>query len=316
MPTKKKPAKKSAKKKLNTPSYKDATYQKQESYFNKLLGDFLANQTREKTKVATYFGTEGSPEKKAVTKDVKTAATRKVAKSLKELKTERKPIRKAEYKRLVAADKGKLTAKDIAKYKEMAKAHGRSKVALEKTVPVLEQVARNLKDIQAERKTVRKKRYQRLVKQYKVEGMSPQEKAYAKEQAKAFARKKVATTKGVQKYNTTKKTITPAQAAQAPTEGLYQRELRESRAKDLKNISSSYAGRGLLRSGLYAQKTADYEGEFNKQLAEMARQRSEQYGDISQRYQGFQREQELQREQARQQALQRAQARYTPTYGA
>lgn len=308
--------KKAAKKKVQAPSYKDATYQKQESYFNKLLSDFLANQTREKTNVATYFGTEGSPAKAAITKAVKEAATQKVKKSLPELKKERKPIRQAALKRLIKNDKdGHVTKAELAKYKEQAKAHGRSKVALEKTVPILEQVARDLKDVKAERKEVRKKRYQKLKKQYQVEGMSPQEKAYAKEQAKAFARRKVATTRGVQKYNTTTKTVTPAQAAVGQTEGLYQRELRQSRAQDLKNISGSYANRGLLRSGLYAQKTGDYETEFNKQLAEMARQRATQYGDISQRYQGFQREQELQREQARQDAVRRAQARYTPTYG-
>lgn len=97
--------------------------------------------------------------------------------------------------------------------------------------------------------------------------------------------------------------------AKPATEGLYQRELRESRTKDLKDIRDDYAARGILRSGLYAKRTADYEKEFGKQLGEMNRKRKSSYQELGQQRATFLREQSIQKEQARLEAIRRRAAR-------
>jgi len=101
------------------------------------------------------------------------------------------------------------------------------------------------------------------------------------------------------------KPLNVVEKGKPPTEGLYQRELREQRLKDLQDILDDYASRGILRSGLYAQKRGDYETEFGKQLSETNRQRLKQYGDLAAEARQFAREQELQREQARLDAIRR-----------
>lgn len=104
-----------------------------------------------------------------------------------------------------------------------------------------------------------------------------------------------------QVFNTTK--------GKDPTEGLYQKELREQRTKDTRDISSDYGARGLIHSGLFAQKHSDYETEFGKQLAEINRQRSKQYSDLAAEALAFAREQELQKENARLDAVRRRAAK-------
>lgn len=90
-----------------------------------------------------------------------------------------------------------------------------------------------------------------------------------------------------------------------PTEGLYMSELRNQRGKDLSDIADDYAARGIMRSGLYAKKLGDYNTEFGKQLDELYRQRSKQYGDIAADRRSFDEENSLQRENARLDAIRR-----------
>lgn len=93
------------------------------------------------------------------------------------------------------------------------------------------------------------------------------------------------------------------------TEGLYQRELRQDRDRDIDEILNDYASRGLLHSGLYAKKRGEYETEFGKQLAEINRQRSKMYSDLGTERTAFEREQELQKENARLDAIRRRAAK-------
>lgn len=179
------------------PVWQDTTYQKQISYYKKLLGDFLAQETRKKADVGTYYGTSG-------TADKKTTKTIKAPTML--------PVKKGN--KIVGWKRG---------YKNV---------------------------------------------------------------------KVTSTTKG-----------------KDPTDGLYQSELREQRTKDTGDIQSDYASRGLIHSGLYAQKRGDYETEFGKQMSEISRQRSKQYGDISSEHNAFLREQELQKENARLEAIRRRAAK-------
>lgn len=95
------------------------------------------------------------------------------------------------------------------------------------------------------------------------------------------------------------------QKAKAATEGVYQKELREQRSKDTVDIADDYAARGMIHSGLYAQKRGDYEKEFGKQMTEQGRQKSKQYGDLASSRTSFNRQQELEREQAKQDAIRR-----------
>lgn len=301
MPTKKK------KPKPKLPSYADSTYQNQLRGFDKVAADELANMLRSKGRIGEEYGTEGSAAVAAITEQIKKALTKSVAKNKKELHTERKPIRKAELERLIKSDKDhKVTKKELVKYKELAKGVARKKVSTTKQVPVMEQIAKSLEQLKKERAPVRKQRYQTLL-QRDLNGITAQERAAYKEKAKAFARKKVALTTPRQKYTTTTRTVTPAKAAQAATEGKFQRELRDSQARDLEQIQLNADLRGASTGGGLASAMGASTQEFQKQLAEINRQRANQYQDVASRYQGFQRQQELAKEQARQDAIRRRQ---------
>lgn len=185
------------------PVWQDSTYDKQISYYRKLLSDFLAQETRKKADVGTYYGTLGTPDKTKMEK---------------------------------------------------------------------QWLAHTVKPVY--RKT--------------------------KSGKKVFVGWKRA-----RAWNIKPKT----KKGKAPTEGLYQQELRAQRERDLRDISSDFGARGLIHSGLYGQKRADYETEFGKQLAEINRQRSKLYQDIAAERTAFEREQELQKENARLEAIRRRAAK-------
>lgn len=102
-----------------------------------------------------------------------------------------------------------------------------------------------------------------------------------------------------------KTTRTVKGSGKPATEGVYQKELRRTAKQDLSNIGEDYASRGILRSGMYAKKNADYNTEFGNQMNELTRKKTSAYGDISSERTTFQREQELQKEQARLEAVRR-----------
>lgn len=205
--------------KKKTPAWQDSTYQKQISYYKKLLADFLAQETRRKNEVGAYYGTLGTPDKK----------------------TAKKKNGKYVYK-TVRQKTGKRIPITVSVWDPKAKRRN------------------TYRTTKPEIKTTRVKQY--------------------------------ITEKGLD-----------------PTEGLYQRELREQRTKDKQDIQSDYGARGLIHSGLYAKKQSDYETEFGKQLAELNRQRSKQYSDIAAEHLAFLREQELQKENARLEAIRRRAAK-------
>jgi hypothetical protein len=93
-----------------------------------------------------------------------------------------------------------------------------------------------------------------------------------------------------------------------PTEGLFQQDLRTTANKDLGNIKDDFASRGVLHSGLFAQKNADYQTEFEKQLGEINRKKTQSYGDLQAQLLQFEREQQLQISQAKLEAARRAAA--------
>lgn len=201
------------------PAWQDSTYDKQISYYKKLLADFLAQEARKQAELGVYFGTLGTADK---TEDVKKGG---------------KPVYKTQRY---------YTGKRIPF-----------------TVNVYDPFAKKRNIYQSTKPEIKTKK----IKQTK-------------------------TTKG-----------------KTPTEGLYQKELREQRIRDLSDIRSDYGARGLIHSGLFAQKTGDYEKEFGKQLSEINRQRSKQFSDLADLRLAFQREQELQKENARLDAIRRRAAK-------
>lgn len=221
------------------PVWQDATYDKQVSYYKKLLADFNAQETLKRNDVGTYYGTLGTPDKVSYG----TYTSRYEKRGGKWVKR-KKPVQKELDKYVHSKYKSNYWKDSKGKW------HKRKK-------PIMK-------------------------------------------------------TGGVKKDKFGKPIQRPGKVTKQgldPTEGLYQRELREQRTKDTSDISSDYAARGLIHSGLYAKKRGDYETEFGKQLAEINRQRSKQYSDISSERTAFQREQELQRENARLEAIRRRAAK-------
>lgn len=105
------------------------------------------------------------------------------------------------------------------------------------------------------------------------------------------------------------KLLRAATAGSKASEGLYQKELAEARVKDKADITDDYAARGVLHSGIYAQKQGDYEKEYGKQVAETNRQKASKYAALNEDERDFMTDQELQREQARLEAVRRRAAK-------
>lgn len=105
------------------------------------------------------------------------------------------------------------------------------------------------------------------------------------------------------------KLLQAARAGSKASEGLYQKELAEARIKDKADITDDYAARGVLHSGIYAQKQGDYEKEYGKQVAETNRQKASKYAQLDEDERDFMTDQELQKEQARLEAVRRRAAK-------
>ncbi len=84
----------------------------------------------------------------------------------------------------------------------------------------------------------------------------------------------------------------------------------DQRVKDLQDIMNDFAARGLLKSGLYGQRQADYEKTYNTNLGNLSRNETTQLGDLGTEQTQFQRQQELQKETARKEAAARRAAKF------
>lgn len=244
----------------------DSTYARQLAQYRKLQSDFEAEQKRKAGETAQYYGTEATPEKKAaVTKKV--TRTQKVANPF-------SAHNKKRYDELVKAGKHK----QAAAYRRRATKAGTKRVTTEEP------------QYDVKKQLLGRKRHVQNVL------LNPGGKGPKKYKQKVSYTNEYKTTK------TPKYKVTPGVKA---TEGVYQRELRDTRTKDLGDIRNDYSARGLLRSGLYAQKNSDYEKEFGKQMAEISRKKASTYGQLGTEKRQFGREQEIQKEQARLEAARR-----------
>lgn len=83
------------------------------------------------------------------------------------------------------------------------------------------------------------------------------------------------------------------------------RAMGQQKDVDLKNLESDWAGRGLMKSGLYANAVGDYNKEFEQRLAELLSGRDRSLAQLTQEQQAFSTQQQLDQQAAREQALRR-----------
>lgn len=87
--------------------------------------------------------------------------------------------------------------------------------------------------------------------------------------------------------------------------GSSSKKMADQRGLDLKSFENDFASRGLLQSGLYADRLGQYEKDYQTGLADLGRNKDQLLQDISSEQTNFQREQDLAKEQARKLAAQR-----------
>jgi hypothetical protein len=255
-----------------TPNWRDSTYMKQESYLKKLLSDFNADQIRSRADVATYYGNEDNPGSAEVRSADTTRTVRDNGPGLteeKQTKTVTTPKKKAPVKSVGAASARKpIPPKAKPRLTEYVKtSSNKPKLVDAGKGPKLTDAGKDKKKKPKLTNNAVKSRY------------------------------KTVTTKG--------HVISEATPATKATEGLYQKQLAQARVRDKADITDDYAARGVLHSGIYAQKQGDYEQEYGQQMAETNRQKASKYADLAQQKRDFLRDQELQKEQAREDAVRR-----------
>lgn len=263
-----------AKPKGKTPNWRDSTYQKQESYLKKLLADFNAKQIRSKADLAVYYGNEERAAQDAVyDKDTVT-------------KTEIKEKAKAAAKKTGSVNDAIAAMQEKAKKKVPSKPKKSDGIPARKPTPPKKKLIENVKTS-----------YGKKPKLVDTNKGKPKLKENVSTKTVTKPQYKTTVVKG--------KLLRAGSAATKASEGLYHKELAEARDKDKVDIADDYAARGMIRSGLYAQKQGDYEKEYGKQVAETNRQKASRYAELDEENRSFLNNQELEREQARLEAVRR-----------
>lgn len=86
--------------------------------------------------------------------------------------------------------------------------------------------------------------------------------------------------------------------------------LGEQRTRDIRDIESDFASRGLLHSGLYAGRLGEYEQDYASNLASFQQQYDDFLRQLAAAQSQLQSQQQLESERARQEALARRAGRY------
>ncbi len=87
--------------------------------------------------------------------------------------------------------------------------------------------------------------------------------------------------------------------------GDMQRQLNQQGTQDRLDQQNDFAGRGILRSGVFAQALGNYNTQFNSKMKNLQTGESDKLGDLSMEKTNFQRQLKLQQDAARQDALRR-----------
>jgi hypothetical protein len=88
------------------------------------------------------------------------------------------------------------------------------------------------------------------------------------------------------------------------------KSMADQRLKDLTSFKDDFASRGMLQSGLYAQRLGDYEKDYQTNLQGLSTQNNRLLQDIATEQANFKREQELAKEKARKDAANRRSSSY------
>lgn len=81
--------------------------------------------------------------------------------------------------------------------------------------------------------------------------------------------------------------------------------LEAQKVQDLKNLEADWAGRGLLRSGLYADAVGNYNTEWDQRASDLASSRDNALAQLLQEQQAFSTQQSLDTQAAREAAIRR-----------
>lgn len=81
--------------------------------------------------------------------------------------------------------------------------------------------------------------------------------------------------------------------------------LEAQKVQDLKNLEADWAGRGLLRSGLYADAVGNYNTEWDQRASDLASSRDNALAQLLQEQQAFSTQQALDTQAAREAAIRR-----------
>lgn len=88
------------------------------------------------------------------------------------------------------------------------------------------------------------------------------------------------------------------------------KQMGTQRVKDLSDIMNDFASRGLLKSGLYGARAAEYETTYNTNLGELGKNKKSLLDDIGTEESNFKRQQSLAKETARKEAARRRAEKY------
>lgn len=83
------------------------------------------------------------------------------------------------------------------------------------------------------------------------------------------------------------------------------RAMAKQKEVDLENMEADWAGRGLIRSGLYADAVGDYNEEFDLRLSDLVSSKDRALAQLLQEQNAFQTQQQLDQQAAREAALRR-----------
>jgi hypothetical protein len=87
------------------------------------------------------------------------------------------------------------------------------------------------------------------------------------------------------------------------------RSMNRQGAQDRVDQQNDFAGRGILRSGVFAKALGDYNTEFNAKIKNLQTGQSDKLGDLSMQRTNFLRQLKLEQDAARQDALRRRAAK-------
>jgi len=88
-----------------------------------------------------------------------------------------------------------------------------------------------------------------------------------------------------------------------------QRAMNRQGTQDRTDQKNDFAGRGILRSGVFAKALGDYNTEFNAKLKNLLTGKSDKLGDLGMQRTNFLRQLKLEQDAARQDALRRRSAK-------